>query len=108
MLSANELDENKMVLFDRFLAALRDHGKMCIRDSIITVKEGADIRRTLFDFCAKHSWYILMITPLGISLEDVFIQLTGGSPIEQARALAERRRRLAASKKEENQQKGDQ
>lgn len=77
-------------------------------DLIITVKEGADIRRTLFDFCAKHSWYILMITPLGISLEDVFIQLTGGSPIEQARALAERRRRLAASKKEENQQKGDQ
>jgi len=44
-------------------------------DFIIEADKKVDIRRVLFDECAKRNWYILMITPLGMSLEDIFIQL---------------------------------
>jgi len=45
-------------------------------DIIIEADKKIDIRRILFEECAKRNWYILMITPLGLSLEDIFIQLT--------------------------------
>ena len=45
------------------------------RDFIIEADKNVDIRRILFDECAKRNWYILMMTPLGMSLEDIFIQL---------------------------------
>lgn len=45
------------------------------KDFIIEADKNVDIRRTLFDECAKRNWYILMITPLGMSLEDIFIKL---------------------------------
>ena len=67
-------------------------------DIIIEVQSGIDIRRSLFDFCAKNDWYILMITPLGMSLEDVFIKLVSGPPEKEARALEERRKQLSAGK----------
>lgn len=44
-------------------------------DIIVESEKRIDIRRILFAECAKRDWYILMITPLGISLEDIFIQL---------------------------------
>ena len=44
-------------------------------DIIIEADKKIDIRRVLFEECAKRNWYILMITPLGMSLEDIFIQL---------------------------------
>lgn len=48
-------------------------------DIILESDKHVDIRRLLFEECARRNWYILMITPLGISLEDIFIQLTSGS-----------------------------
>jgi ABC-2 type transport system ATP-binding protein len=45
-------------------------------DIILESDKKVDIRKILFEECAKRSWYILMITPLGLSLEDIFIQLT--------------------------------
>lgn len=52
-------------------------------DVIIEAEKGVDIRRVLFEECAKRGWYILMMTPLGVSLEDIFIQLVSEST-EQA------------------------
>ncbi len=45
-------------------------------DIILESDKKVDIRKILFEECAKRNWYILMITPLGLSLEDIFIQLT--------------------------------
>ena len=47
-------------------------------DLCVESDKNADIRKVLFDECSKRSWYILMITPLGMSLEDIFIQLVDG------------------------------
>lgn len=44
-------------------------------DYIVTARKGEDIRKALFEACAGRSWYILMITPLGMSLEDMFLTL---------------------------------
>ena len=44
-------------------------------DVILEADKRVDIRKVLFDECVKRNWYILMITPLGVSLEDIFIQL---------------------------------
>ena len=49
MLSANELDENKMVLFDRFLAALRDHGMYVELDMFTQASLGANGIAMLID-----------------------------------------------------------
>ena len=56
-------------------------------DFIIEADKNVDIRRILFDECAKRNWYILMITPLGMSLEDIFIQLVNKN--SEAKQLAE-------------------
>lgn len=45
-------------------------------DIIIEADKRVDIRKILFEECARRSWYILMITPLGMSLEDIFLRLT--------------------------------
>jgi hypothetical protein len=55
-------------------------------DIILEAEKKVDIRRILFDECAKRNWYILMITPLGISLEDIFIQLV--SKQEEIKAIS--------------------
>ncbi len=52
-------------------------------DIIVEAMRAVDIRKILFDECARRSWYILMITPLGLSLEDIFIQLTSGVTPQQ-------------------------
>lgn len=49
-------------------------------DIIVESDKKTDIRRLLFAECAKRDWYILMITPLGVSLEDIFIQLVSSEP----------------------------
>lgn len=45
-------------------------------DVLVEAEPEADIRRALFEACASRGWYILMITPVGVSLEDIFLQLT--------------------------------
>jgi len=57
------------------------------RDFIVEADKNVDIRRILFDECAKRNWYILMITPLGMSLEDIFIQLVNKN--SEAKQLTE-------------------
>lgn len=44
-------------------------------DVMIEAQPDVDIRRALFEECAKRGWYILVITPVGVSLEDIFLQL---------------------------------
>lgn len=46
-------------------------------DVIVEADKNVDIRKVLFDECAKRNWYILMITPLGVSLEDIFLKIVG-------------------------------
>ena len=53
-------------------------------DIILEADQRVDIRKILFEECAKRSWYILMITPLGMSLEDVFLRLTEQEPSSPA------------------------
>ncbi|MDD6263428.1 MAG: ATP-binding cassette domain-containing protein [Clostridiales bacterium] len=45
-------------------------------DFLICSKKNADIRRLLFNTCAKAGYPILMLNPLSASLEDIFIKLT--------------------------------
>lgn len=44
-------------------------------DVLVEAEKDIDIRRALFEECAKRGWYILVITPVGVSLEDIFLQL---------------------------------
>ena len=60
-------------------------------DIMAQTEKGADIRRALFELCAKKNWYILMVTPLGVSLEDVFISLVSGDAKAEAKRLADSR-----------------
>lgn len=48
-------------------------------DVLIEAEKDVDIRRALFEECAKRGWYILVITPVGVSLEDIFLQLVDES-----------------------------
>jgi hypothetical protein len=60
-----------------------------------------DIRRLLFDECAKRNWYILMITPLGMSLEDIFLTLVAQNDAQRALAGKKEEKKEEAGKKEE-------
>lgn len=75
-------------------------------DIMAQTEKGADIRRALFELCAKKNWYILMVTPLGVSLEDVFISLVGGDAKEEAKRLSESReaaKKLTSGKAEKEE-----
>jgi ABC-2 type transport system ATP-binding protein len=48
-------------------------------DVMIEADKDVDIRRALFEECAKRGWYILVITPVGVSLEDIFLKLVDSS-----------------------------
>ncbi|MBO5214488.1 MAG: ATP-binding cassette domain-containing protein [Clostridia bacterium] len=50
-------------------------------DVMIEADKDVDIRRALFEECAKRGWYILVITPVGVSLEDIFLKLVDPSSI---------------------------
>ncbi|MBQ1965132.1 MAG: ATP-binding cassette domain-containing protein [Clostridia bacterium] len=51
-------------------------------DVMIEAEQDVDIRRALFEECAKRGWYILVITPVGVSLEDIFLQLVDQSSVQ--------------------------
>lgn len=69
------------------------------RDFIVEADKNVDIRRILFDECAKRNWYILMITPLGMSLEDIFIQLVNKN--SEAKQLENKKEEVPEEVKEE-------
>ncbi len=52
-------------------------------DVLIEADQNVDIRRALFEECAKRGWYILVITPVGVSLEDIFLQLVDNASVTQ-------------------------
>lgn len=52
-------------------------------DVMVEAERDMDIRRALFEECAKRGWYILVITPVGVSLEDIFLQLVDQSSVKQ-------------------------
>ena len=70
-------------------------------DFIIEAEKKTDIRRLLFDECAKRNWYILMITPLGMSLEDIFIQLVAQN--DEQRALEAKNREKGKKEKQQSE-----
>ena len=74
-------------------------------DFIIEAEKKVDIRRLLFDECAKRNWYILMITPLGMSLEDIFLQLVQQN--DEQRALAGKKDEKAEEKASENKEENN-
>ncbi len=58
-------------------------------DVMIEAEKDTDIRRALFEECAKRGWYILVITPVGVSLEDIFLQLVETPDLEGPARLEE-------------------
>lgn len=50
-------------------------------DVMIEAEQDVDIRKALFEECAKRGWYILVITPVGVSLEDIFLKLVDQSSV---------------------------
>ena len=45
----------------------------------IDARADADIRRPLFGMAAKRNWPILSLSSSALSLEDVFLRLTGST-----------------------------
>ncbi len=48
----------------------------------IQVQEGEDLRRPVFSLAAKRNWPILSMTSSDLSLEDVFLRLTGSAYLQ--------------------------
>ena len=44
----------------------------------MTAESDTDLRETVFECCVKHQIVLLEMTSLTRSLEDVFLELTGG------------------------------
>jgi len=57
-------------------------------DVLVEAEKDVDIRRALFEECAKRGWYILVITPVGVSLEDIFLQLVEQTSARSSDPLA--------------------
>lgn len=59
----------------RFIEAIgtREEGSV---DFLLENDSKTDPRRQLFALCARNSWPLLMLKPLDITLEDIFLQLT--------------------------------
>ena len=53
---------------------------------IVESEKGVDVRKPLFNLCAKKSWAILGLSPVGTDLESIFIRLVDrANGIEPAR-----------------------
>ncbi|OCN01606.1 ABC transporter [Clostridium sp. W14A] len=48
----------------------------------ISVAEGEDLRRPLFSLASKRNWPVLSMTSSDLSLEDVFLRLTGSAYLQ--------------------------
>lgn len=73
----------------------------------ITAEPGADIRRAVFDALSQHQLAILSMQQVELSLEDIFLELTGAEPApEEAPAPADeapkKKRRLFGRKRGED------
>ena len=70
-------------------------------DVMIEAEKDVDIRRSLFEECAKRGWYILVITPVGVSLEDIFLKLVDQSAHEETEPLTLEEGKTSEEPKEE-------
>ena len=74
----------------------------------ITAEQNADIRRAVFDALSQNHMAILSMQQVALSLEDIFLQLTGAEPTEQPEAAPEadepkkKKRRLFGRKRGED------
>ncbi len=48
------------------------------RDYRLEIERDADVRRDLFEALTRKGWPIWMLRPMDITLEDIFLRLTGG------------------------------
>ncbi|PWM46012.1 MAG: ABC transporter [Clostridiales bacterium] len=44
-------------------------------DIVVEAEKRIDVRKVLFAECAKREWFVLMLSRLGISLEDIFVNI---------------------------------
>ena len=44
-------------------------------DFIVESNKDIDIRRVLFTECAKRGWFVLLLSRLGLALEDIFLNI---------------------------------
>lgn len=68
----------------RFVEGVRNFGEKepGVWEYEISVKEGEDLRRPLFALAAKRNWPVLSMTSSDLSLEDVFLRLTGSAYLQ--------------------------
>lgn len=65
---------------------VRDYGEKepGVFEYEIEAHDGADVRRPLFGLAAKRNWPILSMTSSDLSLEDVFLRLTGSNYLQDS------------------------
>ena len=73
----------------------------------ITAEPGADIRRAVFDALSQHRLAILSMQQVELSLEDIFLELTGAEPEPEAAPVPvdevpKKKRRLFGRKRGED------
>ena len=68
----------------KFVEGVRNFGEKepGVWEYEISVKEGQDLRRPLFSLAAKRNWPVLSMTSSDLSLEDVFLRLTGSAYLQ--------------------------
>ncbi|WP_243112564.1 MULTISPECIES: ABC transporter ATP-binding protein [Acutalibacteraceae] len=68
----------------KFVEGVRNFGEKepGVWEYEISVKEGEDLRRPLFALAAKRNWPVLSMTSSDLSLEDVFLRLTGSAYLQ--------------------------
>jgi ABC-2 type transport system ATP-binding protein len=68
----------------KFVESVRNFGEKepGVWEYEIQVKEGEDLRRPLFALAAKRNWPVLSMTSSDLSLEDVFLRLTGSAYLQ--------------------------
>lgn len=69
-------------------ADFTNEGEPGAADFLVEADPNVDIRKSLFNALARESWPILMLKPLGASLEDIFLELVSTDPNESGGSSA--------------------
>ena len=93
-----------LLKYRAFVATVEDGMKSIYR---ITAEPGADIRRAVFDALSQHQLAILSMQQVELSLEDIFLELTGAEPEPEAAPVPvdevpKKKRRLFGRKRGED------
>ena len=72
-------------------------------DYLIVSRENEDVRKAVFNSLERANLPVLQLTPVGATLEDIFIKLTGQRVVEdEGRATRARRSRKKAAEDDVN------